>query len=164
MIKKNKTLVLIVLLQILAMATYGQEKPSIKKMSWLVGNWKGMASGQPFYEAWRQVGASELRQYGIKITPADTTISEIGKIQIAGDSITYGDGQMSWTLDNMSTEEMVFVNRKINFPRTIVWKKMANGHWYCLLKTDEQKIEYDIEQFPALAKAVDRWIKINKKS
>jgi hypothetical protein len=150
--------------QLLSIITVAQEKPSLAKMTWLVGSWKGMASGTPFYEAWRKVGANELRQYGIKITQTDTTISESGKILIAGDKATYGDDQHSWTLNSLTSEEMVFVNPQISFPRTITWKKMPNDHWYCLLKTDDQKIEYDIVKMPELDKVVDRWIKVNKKS
>lgn len=154
---------IVLALQLATFITYAQEKPSLPKMSWLVGSWKGVAGNKPFYEAWRKTSPHELRQYGIKITQSDTTVSEIGKIVIAGEKATYGDEQNSWTLNSLTNEEMIFVNPQIQFPNTISWKKLPNGHWYCLLKTNDQKIEYDIEQFPALNKVVDRWIKMNKK-
>jgi hypothetical protein len=154
---------IIAVMQLAALSTYAQEQPSITKMSWLVGSWKGMAGNEPFYEAWRKASPTELRQYGIKITKNDTTISQIGKIQIAGEKATYGDERNSWALNSLTNDQMIFVNPKISFPNTITWKKMPNGHWYCLLNTNEQKIEYDIVQLPSLDKTVDRWIK-NQKS
>ncbi len=142
----------------------GQTKPSMEKMQWLVGSWKGMAGGAPFYEAWRKAGSNELRQYGVKISGADTTVSEIGKIVIKEGKAVFGDEQHSWNLNTLTASEMTFVNPQIRFPDTILWRRMENGHWYCLLKNNDQKIEYDIEPLPALNKVVDRWIKTKEKS
>jgi hypothetical protein len=142
---------------------HAQARADLKKMTWLVGSWKGLASNQPFYEAWRQSSATQLTQYGIKINSTDTVVSEIGKIEIKGNMATYGDEQHSWTLAHLTNDEMTFSNDKINFPNVITWRRMQDGHWYCLLKNQTQKAEYDIKPAPALDAAVDRWIVKNKK-
>ena len=133
-------------------------------MSWLIGSWKGIASNTPFYEAWRKTDAHHLTQYGIKITENDTTISIIGKITIQDDKATYGDQQYQWSLSELTATQMIFSNSQLRFPTTITWRKMPNGHWYCLLNNATQKIEYDIQRVPGLDAVVDKWIETNKKT
>lgn len=157
------TLIASVLSIVCATAILAQPKVSVTKFTWLVGSWKGTAANKPFYEAWRKTSANKLTQYGIKITGKDTVVSEIGAITISETKTVYGDEQHTWSLSELTNDKMVFMNAQINFPKTITWQKMPNGHWYCLLAATTQKIEYDIVRLPALDAVVDKWINVNRK-
>lgn len=122
-----------------------------KKMNWLVGSWKGMYQGKPFYEAWRQPNDSVLINYTIEINNSDTLVKPSGTIHLRGKNIFYGTDSVYWKLQTMGPQEIVFKNDSLPYSRTILWQHTTNDHWYTKLTHPNNAVsEYDLEKQPAL--------------
>src|SRR5215813_13063155 len=81
---------------------------AIKKASWLVGTWKGMNNGAPFYETWR-IQNDSLVNYTIEIKNNDTIITRQTSLRSMGQKIVFGK-KGDWQLKRITGNEIVLEN------------------------------------------------------
>ncbi|HZV68810.1 MAG TPA: hypothetical protein VFG10_04670 [Saprospiraceae bacterium] len=116
----------------------------IKNLHWLLGNWKGEASGQPFYETWTKVSDTELANINYGITNGDTTISGRSKIELLDNKIYYKSENRSLELISSNAKESVFENKLTN--EKFKFSLNDQGQWVALLVYPTSQVEYKLNR------------------
>ena len=133
------------------------------KMNWLVGSWKGMHNGTPFYEAWRKVNDNILANFNIEIKGKDTLVKESGAIVIKDGKAAYINEPNQWTVVRINDKEIVLEMPAPKFHNRIIWMHTSDGHWLTLIQQQKSTLHYNIVRMPELEGVVDRFIASAKK-
>ncbi len=151
-------IVVLLLLSVTCLSAQVEKQSSLKKLEWLVGDWKGSYSGGAFYESWRKVNDSVMVNFVIEIKNSDTLVKENGYIRLTGNGIIHKGGRDSWTLDKLSDDEMVFRNDTLKYANLVTWSHSKNDHWLTVIKNPASIINYDLERVPWPGRVVDGFI------
>ncbi len=116
-------------------------------MNWLIGSWKGMHNGKPFYEAWRQT-KNLLVNFAIEINGTDTTVKEETAIFIDTNQITLGKLPTQWKLKRLTPSEMMFENDTLKYSNRIIWLHTLEDHWVTILQNPKSTVYYDMVKMP----------------
>jgi len=126
---------------VLVSACQGSKTPAdIKKLEWLVGTWKGEASGQPFYETWEKISDNELLNTNFNITTNDTIISGHAKIGLIGDKFAYISEDRTLDLISVMENKSVFENKEKG--EKFTFSLNEKNEWVALLQYPTTQVEY----------------------
>jgi hypothetical protein len=139
-------------------ASAQKDEPLVNRMSWLVGTWKGMYNGQPFYEAWRKAGDNVLVNFTIEIKGKDTVVKEGTAIVANGNKVVFGTAPNQWTLKRLMGNEIMFENDTMRYSNRIIWFHTPDDHWLTILQHPKSTMYYDMIKQPQLEAVVDRFI------
>jgi hypothetical protein len=128
------------------------------QMGWLIGSWKGMHNGKPFYEAWRQADKNILVNFSIEINGADTTVKEETAIIINDTQTTFGKSPTQWKLKRLTPNEIMFENDTLKYSNRIIWLHTLDDHWFTILQNPKSTVYYDMIKMPELEAVVNRFI------
>ncbi len=120
---------------------------AINRMNWLIGSWKGMHNGKPFYEVWRQT-KNLLVNFAIEINGTDTTVKEETAIFIDTNQITLGKLPTQWKLKRLTPSEMMFENDTLKYSNRIIWFHTSDVHWFTILQNPKSTVYYDMVKMP----------------
>ena len=128
---------------------------TIAKSHWLVGTWKGIYNGKPFYETWRKNNDNSLICFSLQIANGDTTVRKNSEIKMLNDEIVFADPKI-FKAKRMMDNEMVFeINDNIGQSR-IIWLHTNEDHWWVILQYPKVTANYDLVRVPALDRAISR--------
>lgn len=135
---------------------------SISKAHWLIGTWKGIHKGEPFFETWRKKNDSSLICYSISMKNGDTTVKENSAIEFENNVVVFRDPNV-WKAKRIVDNEMTFELSNERGLSRIIWMKKKDNHWWALLQFPKATHYYDLEYLPELDKAVNKFIFSMKK-
>ena len=140
--------------------SFGQpnQDSSVNRMKWLIGSWKGMHNGKPFYEAWRQADKNILVNFSIEIKGTDTIVKEETAIFINNNETTLGKLPTQWKLKRLTSNEMMFENDSLKYSNRIIWLHTSDDHWFTILQNPRSTVYYDMVKMPQLEAVVNRFI------
>ena len=140
--------------------SFGQNNmdSTAKRMKWLVGSWRGMHNGKPFYEAWRQANKNVFVNFSIEINGTDTIVKEETAILINNRETTFGSLPTQWKLERLTPNEMMFENDSLKYSNHIIWLHTIDDHWFTILQNPKSTVYYDMVRILALEAVVDRFI------
>jgi hypothetical protein len=129
----------------------------LRKMKWLEGTWKGIANGEPFYEAWKFVNDSVMVNFGIDVKNGDTLIEESAPMILSRGEIWMGQ-TIRWKASRLVGNEIVLKNDTAKFSNTIIWMHTSDDHWFTILEHPGSTSYYDMIRDQALDKKLEVWI------
>jgi len=130
-------------------------RSDFKKMQWLVGSWKGMYEGAPFYEGWRKINDTLLMNYAIEIKDGDTTVSAGSPVNVHDGKIHLGlKDSTTWEMSSLKDDEIIFKNDTLKYSNVITWSHSKDDHWLTTLKHPKSTVNFDMIKVPEL----DRWV------
>jgi hypothetical protein len=132
---------------------------SVRDITWLEGNWKGMYNNAPFYEAWRKATDSVLVNFTIEIKGTDTIVKENGAIRLMKKHRGFAGMDASWELESLSANKIVLKNDTLKYANRIIWSHSPNDHWLTEIHNPKGVIHYDLERVPWLEDVVNRFIR-----
>src|SRR5262245_56388004 len=148
---------LLVFLFCFQLRSFGQlPSDAIKKASWLVGSWKGINNGAPFYETWRLQDDS-LVNYTIELKNNDTIPTRQTSLRYNGEKIVFGK-KGDWQLKRLTGNEIVLENDTSKYSNRIIYLHLENDHWFTILEHPGSTIYFDMEKMDALDSVIDRMI------
>ncbi len=136
---------------------------STNQMHWLIGSWKGMHNGKPFYEAWRQANKNILVNFSIEIKGTDTIVKEETAIFINKNETSLGQLPTIWKLKRLTSNEMMFENDTLKYSNRIIWLHTLDDHWFTILQNPKSTLYYEMVKMPELEAVVNRFILNSKK-
>jgi hypothetical protein len=130
---------------------------SLTKTHWLVGTWKGVHNGKPFFETWRKKDDNSLICYSLQISKGDTSLKLNSLIRLKGNVVVFEDPAF-WKAKRLMENEMTFelINKQGN--HRIIWMKTVDNHWWAILQFPLATMYYDLVNMPDLDKAVNKYI------
>ena len=126
---------------------------------WLVGTWKGMYNGAPFYETWRLQGDS-LVNYTIELKNNDTVITRQTSLRWSDQKLVFGK-KADWLLKRLTKTEIVLENDTSKYSNRIIYLHLENDHWFTILEHPGSTMYFDMVKKNELDAVIDRLI--NKK-
>jgi hypothetical protein len=139
----------------LQLKSFAQDDP-VKKASWLVGTWKGMYNGAPFYETWRMQNDS-LVNYTIEVKNNDTVVTRQTSLRSFGGKTIFGK-KGDWLLKRITGNEIVLENDTSKYSNRIIYLHLANDHWFTILEHPGSTMYYDMEKIREFDLRIDRFI------
>jgi len=135
------------------------QSDSIKKAMWLVGTWKGVYNGAPFYESWRLQDDS-LVNYTIELKNNDTIITRQTLLRWSDQKLVFGK-KADWVLKRLTKTEIVLENDTSKYSNRIIYLHLENDHWFTILEHPGSTMYFDMVKMNELDAVIDRLI--NKK-
>lgn len=130
------------------------EPSNITKTHWLIGTWKGIHNGAPFYETWRERKDKSLICYAIEVSNGDTTVRKNSEIHVSGNNIVFADPNI-FNAARIMNNEMVF---EINDPKIgssrLIWLRTNDDHWWAILQFPKVTAHYDLVRDQQMDKAI----------
>lgn len=140
----NRIILIFSIINFLLGCTTTKESGKLKKAEWLLGNWKGVANGQVFYENWQKISDTEFKNINYTICNGDTVVNSRSKIEIIDGKPAYTSGKLIWPLKSISDKEVIFENSKFN--EKFTFRLTEKNEWYTLLEYPNSKTEYFIKK------------------
>ena len=156
--KKLLILILLLLGYTVNVMAQGQDKTPISKASWLIGTWKGMYNGVPFYETWRKKDDNTLIGYSITISEGDTLAKENNVIRVKGNALVFTDPNV-YESKRIMDNEVTFEREDSKAFSRLVWINTKDDHWWAVLQHAGATTTYDLVREPMLDKVVDTFIR-----
>ena len=115
----------------------------LRKISWIEGNWRGMAGDNPFYEIYKITNDSTLEITTYVWNGTDSSKSASTYIKWDQDAHYLGDNR-NWKVTSIADDSITMVPANRG-PNTIVWKRTGDG-WTATLGSKKGKVVYDMKR------------------
>lgn len=112
-----------------------KERESLKKISWIEGNWKGMVGPTPFYEIYRITNDSTLEIISYGWDGTDSSGSSVSKVYYHNGNYYLGDS-LNWKVTSI-TDSSIFMEPAYKASNTILWKKRDQNSWDAVLESEK---------------------------
>lgn len=108
------------------------EKPSLAKLAWMTGNWKGDDQGVSMEEAWTGPDGGVMLATHKDVKGDRVTDWEFLRIEEQADGIVYlaspkGAPATPFRLVELNGERVVFANPEHDFPKRILYWRTSDG-------------------------------------
>ena len=109
-----------------------QNASRIDHLKWLAGSWRMEKAGTVLEEQWNAPAGGLMLALGRTVKNGKLIEFEFLRIEQRGDSLVYlaqpgGQPPTEFTLESLTSSEVVFANLRHDFPKRIRYKKNADG-------------------------------------
>lgn len=133
--KKTASFLSILLLAIACQKNDSIEKDQIKKADWLIGNWQTKTNSGVLSENWEKVNDSSFTAQSLFIKEKDSIHKEKILLEQNGEILNYtttikgqnNDKPIRFESTIINENELIFENKKNDYPQKILYKKTANN-------------------------------------
>lgn len=133
--KKTASFLSILLLAIACQKNDSIEKDQIKKADWLIGNWQTKTNSGILSENWKKVNDSSFTAQSLFIKEKDSIHKEKILLEQNGEILNYtttikgqnNDKPIRFESTIINENELIFENKKNDYPQKILYKKTANN-------------------------------------
>jgi len=116
--------------------------------NWLIGNWKIERDGTIIYERWEGVNSKQLSGKSYSVSGKDTLFSERISIVQDGDDcyyiaeVAHNPEPVKFKLIHHREDEIIFENKKHDFPKRIIYKLISNDSLYARVEDENKALEF----------------------
>ncbi|HEX6181555.1 MAG TPA: hypothetical protein VFZ47_09945 [Chitinophagaceae bacterium] len=113
---------------------------SLRRISWIEGNWQGMDGNNPFYEIYKFKNDSTLEITSYNWNGKDSSGTSKSVITRHNNSYYLGDSLNYRVITISDSSILMFPNYKAN--NAILWKKVDGDTWHAFLETRQARKTY----------------------
>lgn len=121
-----------------------KENDTLKKLSWIEGNWKGMDGDKPFYELYRMVNDTTLEIFSYSWNGKDSSESSRSVVGRKNGTYYLGDS-LNYKVVAL-TDSSIFMIPNYKAFNSILWKRVDANKWEAILQAKRGRKVYIMER------------------
>ena len=120
------------------------QRSDLKKISWIEGNWKGMAGTTPFYEIYRLRNDSTMEIVSYNWNGTDSSGSSVTPLHWKNGFYYLGDS-LNWQVTEI-TDSTIRMKPNYKAGNDILWSHRNSNSWDAVLKGKKSENRYLMER------------------